>query len=53
MSQNAKPEAEIITAENYKKALLEAKDQKIDVAILDIEMPGITKMTLSNAEPFR
>ncbi|MDD6798780.1 MAG: response regulator, partial [Clostridia bacterium] len=47
VSQNAKPEAEIITAENYKKALLEAKDQKIDIAILDIEMPGMNGLELA------
>lgn len=47
VSQNAEPEAKIITAENYKKALLEAEEQKIDVAILDIEMPGMNGLELA------
>lgn len=45
--KKTKPEAEIITSENYKEALSSAREHKIDVAILDIEMPGMNGLELA------
>lgn len=45
--QNTEPDAKIIASENYKTALASAKEQKIDVAILDIEMPGMNGLELA------
>ena len=40
-------EAEVICAENYIKALELVKEQQVDVALLDIEMPGINGLELA------
>lgn len=41
------PDAEIVTAENYLEALDAVKTASVDVALLDIEMPGITGLELA------
>lgn len=41
------PDAGVFSAGNYRKALEYAKETKIDVAMLDIEMPGMTGLELA------
>lgn len=42
-----KPEAELVCADNYVTALEAAREKKIDVAMLDIEMPGMSGLELA------
>ncbi|MCI6022121.1 MAG: response regulator [Clostridia bacterium] len=41
------PDAVAVSADNYRTALEYAKETKIDVAMLDIEMPGMTGLELA------
>ncbi|MGN0151275.1 MAG: LytR/AlgR family response regulator transcription factor [Wujia sp.] len=45
--EQIKPEAHIVCADNYVKALEAAEKEKIDVALLDIEMPGMNGLEIS------
>ncbi|NLG05041.1 MAG: response regulator [Clostridia bacterium] len=45
--EEVRPEAGIFTAEDYIGALEAAKNEQIDVALLDIEMPGMSGLDLA------
>lgn len=45
--KEVKPEASIVCADNWRKALELAKQEQIDIAFLDIEMPGMSGLELS------
>lgn len=47
VTRKVKPEAEIVSAGNYKKALEAAKEDRLDIALLDIEMPGMNGLELA------
>lgn len=42
-----RPEAEVVCAENYAQALGTAKIPELDIALLDIEMPGMSGLGLA------
>ena len=45
--EHVRPEAEILQASNYIEALALAEEKRIDIALLDIEMPGMNGLELS------
>lgn len=47
--RSTRPSAEIICAENYIQALDAAKESVIDVAVLDIDMPGMSGLGLAKS----
>lgn len=45
--KGTKPEAEVFCADNYMEALKVVKEHRVDVALLDIELPGMNGLELA------